>query len=157
MNSVSCSTEAPLSKSAQKNKKKKEAKKRREDGENAEKENWRGQTAEPSNTPAPALTSTLSSSELLSAISGVELTGNPEKDKRIKNIKKVRKLVFISILNVNLNFTGVVTPAGLFGFIVICYDMKYTCSLKIARSVLLLTAAILTFIKVSLLTSKFSS
>lgn len=76
---------APLSKSALKNKKKKEAKKRREENESSEKgENWRAQPAEPINT----ITSTLSGEELLASIAGVELTGNPEKDKRIKSIKK---------------------------------------------------------------------
>ncbi|XP_068202678.1 eukaryotic translation initiation factor 2A [Palaemon carinicauda] len=80
---------APLSKSALKNKKKKEAKKRREEGENADKgDNWRSQKTETSEQTTNTLTSTLSGAELLSSIAGVELTGNPEKDKRIKSIKK---------------------------------------------------------------------
>lgn len=67
-------------KSAQKNKKKKEGKKKAETSEN-----WRGDPAEPSN----AVASTLTADELVASLAGVELTGNPEKDKKIKSLKKI--------------------------------------------------------------------
>ncbi|KAG7176052.1 Eukaryotic translation initiation factor 2A-like [Homarus americanus] len=74
--------EAPpqLSKSALKNKKKREAaKKKREEGESGKEEkggnNWR-EAPPPEVAPSKSLAAS------------IELTGNPEKDKKIKNIKK---------------------------------------------------------------------
>ncbi|KAK7070868.1 Eukaryotic translation initiation factor 2A, partial [Halocaridina rubra] len=70
------------SKASQKNKKKKEAKKKAADAEKVD--NWRV-NPEPSNI----IQSNLTGDELAASLAGVELTGNPEKDRKIKTLKKI--------------------------------------------------------------------
>lgn len=72
-----------MSKAALKNKKKREAAKKKREEE--------GKDETEKLSPGSASTEPVVQSSVLN----VELTGNPEKDKKIRNIKKVKKLTLV--------------------------------------------------------------